>query len=104
MAYKIKSSKVGTQLPIYKIKGEFYFRDKKLGEYRNTKNPFDVIKEKDISLADFQKPTKKDTKKLYEITKEDLEKAEFKAILGGWVEKETYRRLRASYKTQEGLK
>jgi len=61
---KIKS-KSETQLPIYKIKGKFYFRDKRLGEYRNTKNLFDVIKEKDISLVDFQKPTKEDTKKLF---------------------------------------
>jgi len=31
-------------LPIFKIKGKNYFVDSRLGEYRNTKNPFEVIK------------------------------------------------------------
>lgn len=49
MAYKTKrkwiDSDTPRQLPIYKIKGKLYFRDARLGEYRNVKNPFDVIKE-----------------------------------------------------------
>ena len=31
------------------------------------------------------------------VTKRDLEKAELKAITGGWVEKELYTRLKATY-------
>jgi len=31
------------ELPIYKIKGKLYYRDERLGEYRNTKNPMDTI-------------------------------------------------------------
>jgi hypothetical protein len=30
-------------LPIYQIKNKFYFLDKRLGEYRNIKNPNDRI-------------------------------------------------------------
>lgn len=52
------------KLPIYKIKGNFYFLDKRLGEYRNIKNPFDVRKFDDVSLRDLQKPTNKDAAKL----------------------------------------
>jgi len=49
--------------------------------------------------------SKKVKEKKYEITKDMLEKAKFKAeVEGGWVNRETYRRLKASYKTQEGLK
>ena len=65
MAYKIKKSNV-TQLPIYKIKGKFYFRDKRLGEYRNVNNPSDVIKEKDVFYEDFEKPTFEDKEKTEE--------------------------------------
>ena len=39
-------------LPVYKIKGKFYFLDKKLSEYRNVKNPFDILKFDEISLKD----------------------------------------------------
>jgi len=35
------------------------------------------------------------------ITKEQLEKAEFNALFGGWVEKELFRRLKATYKTEQ---
>ena len=43
------------QLPIYKIKGKFYFLDKRLNEYRNINNPFDVIGFNDIGLNQLQK-------------------------------------------------
>lgn len=48
------------QLPIYKIKGKLYFLDKRLLEYRNTKNPLDVISFKDVGLNQLQEPTKED--------------------------------------------
>jgi len=67
MTYKIKNSKGGIRLPIYKIRGKLYFRDERLGEYRNIKNPSDAIKEKDIFLIDFQKPNKKDREKISEV-------------------------------------
>ena len=44
------------QLPIYKIKGKFYFLDRRLGEYRNIKNnPSDRIEFN--SFPKLQKPT-----------------------------------------------
>jgi len=55
------------QLPIYKIKGKFYFLDKKLNEYRNIKNPFDVLSFNSVSLRDLEKPTAK--KDLNEVLK-----------------------------------
>ena len=48
------------QLPIYKIRGKFYFRDVRLGEYRNTRNFMDRIPINDVSLSDLQTPTKAD--------------------------------------------
>lgn len=50
-------------LPVYKIKGKLYFRDERLGEYRNVKNPSDKI-----SINSFPKleiPTDKDKEKLF---------------------------------------
>jgi hypothetical protein len=64
-AEKLKGKKNENELPIYKIGGKFYFRDKRLGEYRNVINPFDVKKENEVSLDDFQVPTEKDKIKLY---------------------------------------
>jgi len=48
------------QLPIYKIKGKFYFLDKKLNEYRNIKNPSDRLNFNEVSLDNLEKPTEKD--------------------------------------------
>lgn len=50
----------GIILPIYKIKNKFYFLDKRLNEYRNIKNPFDVLNFNSVSLNDLQKPTAQD--------------------------------------------
>jgi len=49
------------QLPIYKIKGKFYFLDKRLNEYRNIQNPLDKMSFNDVDLTDLEKPTQKDT-------------------------------------------
>jgi hypothetical protein len=50
-------------LPIYKIDGKFYFRDKRLREYRNIANPMDKL---DINTDNsrLQKITKSDNKKI----------------------------------------
>lgn len=56
-----------TQLPVYKIKGKFYFLDKRLGEYRNIKNPLNAIRFNDFPVL--QKPTQKDKLKLSKIIK-----------------------------------
>ena len=47
------------RLTVYKIKGKFYYLDKRLGEYRNIKNPSDRIAFN--SFPSLQKPTKKDS-------------------------------------------
>jgi hypothetical protein len=52
------------QLPVYKIKGKFYFLDKRLNEYRNVKNPSDRLDFFDVGLDRLQKPTRKDSMKL----------------------------------------
>lgn len=54
-----------TELPIYKIKGKYYFLDKRLGEYRNTKNPFHRLDFNSVSLSDLQNPTRKDSRKVF---------------------------------------
>jgi hypothetical protein len=65
MAYKIKQPKeYPVRLPIYKIKGKFYFLDKRLNEYRNIDKPYQTIKMEDVSLEDLQTPTKRDGIKL----------------------------------------
>ena len=70
MSYQIKQKQNKSypeQLPIYKIKGKFYYRDKRLGEYRNIKNPSDRLYINDVSLSDLQKPTLSDRRKLWHI-------------------------------------
>jgi len=52
-------------LPIYKIKNEFYFLDKRLSEYRNINNPSDILSYSDIDLKLLQRPTRKDIKSIY---------------------------------------
>jgi len=53
------------QLPIYKIKGKFYFRDERLGEYRNIKDPQDRRTIDSVDNRDLEKPTVEDTKKVF---------------------------------------
>jgi hypothetical protein len=62
---------MATQLPIYKIKGKFYFLDKRLNEYRNVKNPFDMV---DYFNAKLQTPTIRDSKKIFEEGENILKK------------------------------
>ena len=40
------------ELPIYKIRGKFYFLDKRLQEYRNVKDFNDRINFNDVDLKD----------------------------------------------------
>jgi len=64
-------------LPIYKIKGKFYFLDMCLNEYRNIKDPSDRLSFDSVSSDDLQKPIAEDSKKIYgtdyakESSKED---------------------------------
>ena len=53
------------ELPVYKIKGKLYFRDARLGEYRNIDNPYDVLHMDDVGLDDLEKPTIDDSKRAF---------------------------------------
>lgn len=53
-----KSSPI--MLPIYKIGGKLYFRDVRLGEYRNIKNPYDSKRINDVPNSLLQIPSEKD--------------------------------------------
>ena len=55
------------QLPLYKINNKFYFLDMKLNEYRNVKNPFDVLNYNDVGLNQLQIATFKDIRYLIKI-------------------------------------
>ena len=60
------------ELPIYKIKDKFYFLNKRLNEYRNIKNPFDVLRFEDVSLSDLQKPNTNDINELNQIREKGI--------------------------------
>jgi len=47
-------------LPVYKIGGKLYFRDVRLGEYRNVRDPSDRKPIDSVSLDMLQVPTKRD--------------------------------------------
>jgi predicted RNA-binding Zn-ribbon protein involved in translation (DUF1610 family) len=55
----------GEQLPIYKIRGKYYYRDTRLGEYRNVKDINDRIPIDDVSLEDLETPGKEDQQEVY---------------------------------------
>lgn len=61
----LDKKKEATELPIYKIKGKFYFRDERLGEYRNIKNPSDKIPIDEVPNDMLEKPTEADRKKVW---------------------------------------
>jgi len=69
MVYKVMQTGKETKweksilLPIYKINNKYYFRDERLGEYRNVKNVMDKIPINDFPKL--QTPTKKDKIKLF---------------------------------------
>lgn len=55
-----KSAKIfKEQLPIYQIRGKRYYRDARLGEYRNVNDFEDTIPIDDVDLEDLEKPTRK---------------------------------------------
>ena len=62
---KLKGNYNPTELPIFKIKGKFYFYDKRLNEYRNIKNVDDRLNYSNVTLSQIQKPTLKDRKKIF---------------------------------------
>lgn len=61
------AEKSTTELPIYKINGKLYFRDKRLSEYRNINNPNDRIGIDDVDLRDLQDTTEEDKKLIKEV-------------------------------------
>jgi len=52
------------QLPIYKIHNKFYYRDERLGEYRNVEDIDDTIP-LDTPIAELEKPDVKDREALW---------------------------------------
>lgn len=52
-------------LPIYKIGGKFYFRDMRLGEYRNIKDPSDRMPIDSVPISKLQTPSRGDSKRVY---------------------------------------
>jgi len=59
------------QLPIYKIKGKFYFLDKRLNEYRNIKDINDRLNFNDVSLDDLEKFKQEDLIKVWGVIEND---------------------------------
>jgi hypothetical protein len=53
------------QLPIYKIRNKYYFLDSRLAEYRNIKNPSDILSAYKVLPKDLQKQTVKDSIKVF---------------------------------------
>ena len=56
-------------LPIYKIKGNFYFLDNRLNEYRNINNPADILNFNSVDLNDLEIPTEEEKIKVYGVKK-----------------------------------
>lgn len=54
-----KARKNPVELPIYQIRGELYFRDIRLGEYRQVNNPSNRIPIDQVRLGDLEVPTKR---------------------------------------------
>lgn len=63
---KYKALNRPADLPVYKIRGKYYFRDTRLNEYRNVYNPQDRIPIDDVYPEDFDKPTAEDSHKVYD--------------------------------------
>ena len=58
--------KVAGMLSVYKINGKLYFRDERLGEYRNIDRPWDSMPIDSIPNSKLQKPTRADIKIAFE--------------------------------------
>lgn len=56
---------VPVDLPVYKIKGKYYFRDTRLQEYRNICNPNLRIPFDEVHEGDLETPTREDSEKVY---------------------------------------
>ena len=57
--------KIAGMLPVYKIDGKLYFRDERLGEYRNVDKPWDSMPIDSIPVSKLQKPTRADSMKVF---------------------------------------
>lgn len=62
---KVKKTSMPKILPIYKIKGELYFKDDRLGEYRNISNPHDTLPIDQVDISSLQRPTQRDVRQVY---------------------------------------
>jgi hypothetical protein len=52
-------------LPVYKFENKMWFRDERLGEYRNVDDPNDTRRIDDIPNSKLQRPTKQDRIKMW---------------------------------------
>jgi hypothetical protein len=57
--------KIAGMLSVYKINGKLYFRDERLGEYRNVDAPWDSMPIDSVPVSKLQKPTRADSKKVF---------------------------------------
>lgn len=57
--------KVADMLPVYKIGGILYFRDERLGEYRNVVAPWKTIPIDSVPNSKLQRPTRADSVKVF---------------------------------------
>jgi len=58
-----RSSKIRGNLPVYKIQGKLYFRDARLGEYRNVDNFLDTKRIDDVDNSELEVPSSEDRKR-----------------------------------------
>jgi len=68
-----------SQLPIYKIGNKFYFRDERLGEYRDVNNPNNKL-DINIDNSKLQKSTWKEFEEYNKYAKEDQSQEEFMGL------------------------
>lgn len=60
---KFSKSKISGNLPVYKIQGKLYFRDARLGEYRNVDNFMDTKRIDDVDNSDLEIPNEADKRR-----------------------------------------
>lgn len=62
---KVKKTSTPRILPIYKIEGKLYFKDDRLGEYRNIHDPHDTLSIDQVVDGSLQTPTQRDVRQAY---------------------------------------
>jgi len=53
------------QLAIYKFRNRLWFRDERLGEYRDVFAPFRTVPIDDVAPSKLQRPTRADSEKVF---------------------------------------